>query len=217
MDIKVLILDVGGVLIRWNLELWCAALGRLFSVPADKIHSLWTEHDALFVSFMRGIVSETTLHQELNARFGTNVPMHTFRELWQREGDHGPEDMVVDHIRRIASHHHLTLISCTNIDPFLAMHYRHPGEALHKLFDLEVQSWHPNIQSTKPEPRMFEVAIAYARLHAWAAPAQCIFIDDREENVRAARSHGVHGIHYRCPKSLIGELDAYGLCHPTTT
>lgn len=211
MNIKVLVLDVGGVLIRWNLELWCAALARVFSVSPEQIHRLWTDPDALFVSFSRGAINASALHQELCARFRVNVSMQTFHEAWQREGDHAPEHTVIDHIRAIADQHDLTIISCTNIDPFLAMHHRHPGEALHELFDHEVQSWHPHIQSVKPEPRMYEIAIAYARQHVRAVPAQCIFIDDREENVRAAQSHGLHGIHYRCHRSLVRDLALHGL------
>ncbi|MFD6395837.1 HAD family hydrolase [Nocardia sp. NPDC060249] len=45
----------------------------------------------------------------------------------------------------------------------------------------------------KPDPRIYELAAEAAG----AAPNRCVFIDDRPENVAAARSVGMTGIHYR--------------------
>ncbi|MFF3640261.1 HAD-IA family hydrolase [Streptomyces sp. NPDC002564] len=50
----------------------------------------------------------------------------------------------------------------------------------------------------KPDRRIYETA---AR-RAGVAPARCLFVDDREENVDAATALGMTGLHYREPADL---------------
>lgn len=50
----------------------------------------------------------------------------------------------------------------------------------------------------KPDRRIYETA---AR-RAGVAPARCLFVDDREENVDAAAALGMTGLHYREPADL---------------
>lgn len=46
---------------------------------------------------------------------------------------------------------------------------------------------------TKPEAAIFRLALQLTQRH----PGECVFTDDRAENVEAARGCGLHAIHYR--------------------
>ena len=46
------------------------------------------------------------------------------------------------------------------------------------------------VKSVKPEPGIYEALIGKYDL----IPEECVFLDDREENVEAARQKGFHGI-----------------------
>jgi FMN phosphatase YigB (HAD superfamily) len=59
----------------------------------------------------------------------------------------------------------------------------------------------------KPDPRIFRVFCERYGL----APAECVFIDDSEPNVIAARKFGMQAIHFTEPKTLRRELIALGL------
>lgn len=59
----------------------------------------------------------------------------------------------------------------------------------------------------KPDPRIFELLF---RRYGIAA-GEAVFIDDNLANARAATALGVHGIHFRSPDALAGELAALGL------
>lgn len=50
----------------------------------------------------------------------------------------------------------------------------------------------------KPDPRIYEIAVA----RVGVAPDRCLFIDDREENVEAARRFGMTAVLYREPEDL---------------
>lgn len=59
----------------------------------------------------------------------------------------------------------------------------------------------------KPDPRIYRVFCERYGL----APDSCVFIDDSESNIVAARKFGMHGIHFKDPKTLRAELIALGL------
>ncbi|MFG3442983.1 HAD family hydrolase [Nonomuraea sp. NPDC047897] len=54
----------------------------------------------------------------------------------------------------------------------------------------------------KPDRRIYEIAAE----RAGAAPERCLFVDDRLENVEAARSLGMTGIHFRTVADLAAVL-----------
>lgn len=57
----------------------------------------------------------------------------------------------------------------------------------------------------KPDPRIFELAIRRWNL----IPQKTLFIDDRAENVEAARALGLRGIPYKDSETLRAELEAH--------
>jgi 2-haloacid dehalogenase len=59
----------------------------------------------------------------------------------------------------------------------------------------------------KPDPRIFELLFRRYGISA----REAVFIDDNPVNARAATALGVHGIHFRSPDALAGELAALGL------
>jgi putative hydrolase of the HAD superfamily len=70
------------------------------------------------------------------------------------------------------------------------------------LFELVVDSAFVGMR--KPDAGIYELTLERLGL---PAPA-CVFIDDLEPNVAAARAIGLHGIHFRDTGQVIGELDA---------
>ncbi|CAG7651136.1 HAD family hydrolase [Paenibacillus allorhizosphaerae] len=72
---------------------------------------------------------------------------------------------------------------------------------LAKLFDCIVTSAEEGIR--KPDARIYDITLQ--RLDA--APAEVIFVDDTEENVRAAQAIGIHGVHFKGTDSFISEME----------
>jgi epoxide hydrolase-like predicted phosphatase len=59
----------------------------------------------------------------------------------------------------------------------------------------------------KPDPRLYRVFCERYGL----APEACVFLDDSEANIVAARRFGMAGIHFSNPAQLRAELISYGL------
>jgi putative hydrolase of the HAD superfamily len=85
------------------------------------------------------------------------------------------------------------------------MAYRIPEFELSGLFDAFLVSSYIGLR--KPEIAFFQCALDISQ----RAPGECVFIDDREENVAAARQLGIHGIRLKTPQQAIGELQDLGI------
>ncbi|MEV0348812.1 HAD family phosphatase [Nonomuraea sp. NPDC050680] len=77
----------------------------------------------------------------------------------------------------------------------------YPRDGWDELFDAVVISGEVGMR--KPEPRIFEHALGRVGLPGEA----CVFIDDIEVNILAARGLGMAGIHHRDADSTIAELE----------
>ncbi|NJP93283.1 HAD family phosphatase [Nonomuraea sp. FMUSA5-5] len=77
----------------------------------------------------------------------------------------------------------------------------YPRDDWDEIFDAVVISGEVGMR--KPERRIFEHALARIGL----AGEQCVFIDDIEANILAARELGIAGIHHRDAAGTIAELE----------
>lgn len=77
----------------------------------------------------------------------------------------------------------------------------YPRDDWDEVFDAVVISGEVGMR--KPEPRIFEHALGRIGLTG----EQCVFIDDIEANIVAARALGIAGIHHRDAATTIAELE----------
>ena len=73
------------------------------------------------------------------------------------------------------------------------------------LFDDRVISG--EVKIAKPDPRIFKLLIERNHLN----PAECMFIDDSEDNCRAAHALGINAVLYQSSKQVRQELVSQGL------
>ncbi|MGW5263848.1 HAD-IA family hydrolase [Microbispora sp. NPDC004025] len=90
------------------------------------------------------------------------------------------------------------VVLVSNATSELAAHLRELE--LHDAFDHVVSSY--DVGVAKPDPRIFEIAAGRAGVPA----PRCLFVDDRTENVDAARALGMTGVVYRTPADLAEAL-----------
>ncbi|GAA0573425.1 MULTISPECIES: HAD family hydrolase [Actinomadura] len=81
----------------------------------------------------------------------------------------------------------------------------YPHDLFADLFDAVVIS--SEVGMRKPDERIFRHALEMLG----AEPAECVFIDDIEHNIRAAERLGIRGIHHTSPDTTIAELRALDL------
>ncbi|MFC4471982.1 HAD family hydrolase [Streptomyces xiangluensis] len=127
------------------------------------------------------------------------VPRMHARELGMALADapFRADDMVVALLRRVRGH--MPLILVTNATLELERDLESMG--LSDLADHVVSS--ARVGVAKPDRAIYEIAAE----RAGVAADRCLFVDDRLENVEAATTLGMTGVHYHEPADLQKLLD----------
>ncbi|HZP57243.1 MAG TPA: HAD family phosphatase [Dehalococcoidia bacterium] len=201
MSIRGLIFDFGGVL--WNMR-WDVSL------ELERAHGL-RERAIVETLYGNGAWRQIEVgegdreawlrdaHVQLESLAGRALP--PLHQHW-RERQHAIVPNI-ELVRALRPPYRTAVLS--NADVTLPERLRANG--LWELFDDVVCS--AEVRLAKPEPRIY--ALAAERLGL--AAAECVFIDDLESNVEAARATGMHGVHFRVDRGddLAAQLAELGV------
>ena len=200
--IRVLVSDLGNVVALFDHHRACRQLAALSSEPltADEVFSM-VFAGLLELGFDLGRLSSDEFVQALRTQLKIAASDQAIARAWCDIFEPNPE--VIEILRRLkAAGTRLVLASNTN-----ALHYewiaQHHSDLLAPLDDA-VLSY--ELGCRKPERRFFEECVKRAGVPVHA----CVFVDDRQDFVDAARSLGMRGVTYRTGM-LASDLEREGL------
>jgi putative hydrolase of the HAD superfamily len=199
---RAVIFDIGRVLVRVDI-------GRAMKGFAENIRlspeEIWSaiEKDPLMTDWQEGRISPADWHQHLNRKLGGSLSFEQFARAWNSALD--PQPIHDDHtFELLAKQHKLGLLS--NTDPIHVAHLE-SNFTFFRYFSPKARTYSCTVGASKPGPLIYREALR--RVHA--RPGETVFVDDRPENVEAARNLGMTGIHYQSPERLISELESLGI------
>jgi FMN phosphatase YigB (HAD superfamily) len=79
--------------------------------------------------------------------------------------------------------------------------------------DFDYVCFSAEVQLAKPEAAIFHACLKVVQ----ATPEECLFIDDRAENVEAARALGMQGLKFESVEQLATDVRPYGFPVPLRT
>lgn len=194
----VVFFDIGQVLVKYDAKQVAGEMARLLGRhPMRVARYLWSSDIVERVE--RGQVKPRELYRLFCRELGYEGGYEDFKRLWS--GFFKPHPETAELFERLSRRHRVYLLSNTNF-----LHWRHIQE--HYAFARKargaVLSFKLGLR--KPDPRIYRFAVRYA-----GAKAQdCIFIDDRRDNVEAAVKVGLRGIRFSDPRRLREELEKLG-------
>jgi glucose-1-phosphatase len=200
VKIEALLFDLGKVLIDFNFATGVQALHASCSISRDRLEEvLWDE--TWICSYERGEISTTQFYEYLCKTANLSMPLPHFQEIWSSV--FLPGLMVSEElITALKRNYPLILVSNTNEAHF---EYVRSNYRVVDYFDRHVLSY--EVGSLKPDRKIFEYAIAAAN-----RPAEALFfIDDREENVIAARQLGINAHQFESQTKLVAALQDVGI------
>ena len=188
--------DFGGVLVDWN--------------PRYLYRKLFHGDDSAMERFLEEIgFTEWNLQQDLGRDFATAVEelaarfphydsqIRAYHERWE-ESVAGPIQAAVDLLEPLKrAGHELHGLSNWSSEKFAL------ARAKYRFFDLfQTILISGEVRLAKPDPRIF--AAFLQRIGRMAA--ECLFVDDSEPNIAAARELGFDALHFKSPAQLRTEL-----------
>ncbi len=206
--IRAVISDFGGVLTTPLIGSFAAyqdqtgispvALGRAMQAiaEADGAHPLY--------ELEKGRVSEASflarLAEALEPELGHRPRMHGFKEIYFEALEPNPEMIAL--MRRVKERGARMALLTNNVREWEPL-WR-SMLPVDEIFEFVVDSAYVGMR--KPEPEIYRLTLA--RLGAGIAPWECLFVDDIEVNVEAARSLGLKAVHFRTNEQAIAEIEA---------
>ncbi len=200
VQIETILFDLGNVVANFDHQIVCRKLASAASLTSEEVYSrIFTA--GLEPLFDAGKIGPEEFHRAVCKAIEADLTYADFVEFWQ--DIFWANEPMLPVLQRLKAAYRLVLLSNTNPIHFPWCEAHFP-EAL-ALFDEKVLSF--RVGHRKPEPEIYRAALVAAR-----APAeQCIFVDDKEEFVEAARRIGIHGIVFTSVPELEKELKALGV------
>jgi HAD superfamily hydrolase (TIGR01509 family) len=172
------IFDLGKVLIDYDFGIFYRAL-----ICKNKSFSI-TEAEQPVLLFDSGKLSRREFYLAMKELLDFNVDQKAFEHAWKNV--FFPIDNMLEMSRKIAQNHDVFILSNTDEIHFPYIWEKFPQ--LHHFGDNLMLSY--ELKSVKPDVKIFELALAKYDLN----PKECIFIDDKYENVEAVRNFGMFAI-----------------------
>ena len=191
------IFDLGDVILPFDPLKPCAVLGgRIGKTASEAAHLIY--HNNLERWFEQGIIDADRFTHDVSSVLQIELSISEFHDLWV---DMFAENTEVSQlVRRLKSHHNLTLLSNTN-----PWHWHYALEHFPIISEFRDRVLSYEVGVLKPHPAIYRAALE--KTHSGD---RVVFIDDIETNVAAARIMGIHGIHFQSAEQLRQELQALG-------
>jgi 2-haloacid dehalogenase len=196
--IKAVIFDFGGVLINWDpRNLYTRFFPGQPEAMEDFLEEIeflkWNAHQDRGRPFAEGI----KLHSE-------KFPQHAhlisaYREHW-KESIVGTIDGTVELLRALKKKGY-PLYGLSNWSAETFPIVRHEFDFMNLLNDIVISG---EVKLAKPEPEIFDLFLQKIGRSA----NECLFIDDSEANIVAAKRFGFDTVHFESPEQLKLELIA---------
>lgn len=205
---------VQGVLIDWGgvlttslsdaISRWIAAdrieAGHYYTVMRELIEHAYKTDDgeSIVHALERGELDGPSFERDLAARLRTvdGEPPVPDGLLDRMFAGFERVDAMYDMLRGVRGHGLRTCLLSNSWSN------TYPRDGWDEVFDAVVISGEVGMR--KPEPRIFHHALGRIGLSG----EECVFIDDIEANIVAARALGISGIHHRDPDTTITELES---------
>ena len=194
--IDIIFFDLGNVLVHVYPERAVDKIALELGLPPLAVQDLWQEKGPLFTKLERGLIQPGQFVSELfdgKWRDKKETALAAFASIF--ELNHS----VVAVAKRLAKNYRLSIISNTNEIHFNKIVTDYPE--MIKLFESPITS--NKVGSIKPEPEIYLAALEQLKCR----PQESLFIDDKKENILAARDIGMVGIHYSTCNQLKDELE----------
>ena len=190
--IRALLFDMGNTVVPFDFRRAYARLEQICPMAAAEIPARLARTD-LVRRFETGHVEPRDFVERFCAELGVEMTYDDFCELWSGiflPGTLIPESLLA----QLAVRYRLVLVSNTNAIHFAMARRGYP--ALNHFHALVLSH---EVGAAKPSPEIYREAVARAR----CAPGECLFVDDIETFVDAARREGIDAVRF----SSLGQLE----------
>lgn len=195
-SIKTIIFDIGGVLVDTDYDKVCQPLAQLSGLDVAGVRNV-VDGGPVVQAAMKGLIGAGELHEGVCRELGIDLGYEEFCEVWT--GLLSLNQGIMPMIESLEPRYNLVLAS--NTEP---IHWSYCARNYDVLNYYHRRFLSFEMGLIKPDPEYFHRVLG----GLGASPEECVFIDDRQENVDSAKSVGITAVRFTGNDSLQAELDS---------
>jgi epoxide hydrolase-like predicted phosphatase len=205
--IKAIIFDIGGVIIQEPSKDQHETISKKFGLDSEKFRELRRKHIWKTLKNKRYLKNKKCLFEyEILIAKTLKVNPNEFIDCWQKlrekEMNISPETKRL--LKKLSKNYLLGTL--TNVSP--AHEILRKKKNVYDSFKINIKSCELGI--CKPDKKFFKVLLKELKRED-IKPEEVIFIDDRSNNISAAKELGINAILFKNNKSLIKDLRKFGV------
>ncbi len=202
MNITAFIFDFGNVICSFDPRYFLVRAQQYSTLPPESLLVALTEAHGIMRDYETGLITSDEFFSRIRSSCGLSISREEFIRAYTQIFAPIPSTYAL--IKELRPNYRLGLLSNTN-----EWHFEYgikPTEVF-PLFDTVTLSC--EVKAMKPDRRIYIDAISKLGV----APAECVYIDDLEENVVAAREFGMQALLFRSGDELREALIRMGVLH----
>jgi putative hydrolase of the HAD superfamily len=192
--------DLGKVLIFFDNNIFFKKIAKNCPFTHEEIRELTFSHFYLVESFDRGEMSPEEFYRQVTHKLKARIDYDRFYSIYNDVFSLNPP--VLQLMIRLKKNYKIVMLSNTDVMRFDFIKKKFPEIMI---FDEYVLSY--QVGFIKPHPQIYKEALKQAGVEA----KECVFIDDREENIEEAARLGISGILMEPQTDLEAVLQEMGL------
>ena len=197
---KAVISDLGRVMIHFDNGIFFRKMESYCDFSAAEMADMADEYLPVLREFDEGRILPAEFHRRVAAILEAEIDSQTFFLLYNDVFSLIPENLRI--LRSLKDKYRMVLLSNTDVERYGFIGRKFP-EIL--FFDEYVLSYEVGVM--KPHMDIYRVAVERAQ----ALPQECVFIDDRKENIDAAAACGIAAVWLQPDTDLEEELCRLGV------
>lgn len=195
------VFDIGNTLIRLDYETALEGICRYADLERDKLVEIM-EWSGGYHDLERGAITFDQFHDFMRSRAGYRGGIERLRASWNQILA-APVEGIEELLDRVRERYRVAFLSNCN-----EVH----AELIHRRYgvlfrDDETVLFSHRHGILKPDTAMYKLAASTLDAH----PGELVFIDDLDQNVRAARQFGMRAYQFSDTMTLVRELERDGL------
>lgn len=198
--IRFIISDLGKVIIFFDNNIFFEKIANFCPFTKEEIRELTSSHFYLVESFDKGEISPEEFYGQVIDKLKAKIDYDNFYSIYNDVFSLNPPILKI--MKRLKKNYRMILLSNTDLMRFGFIKKKFPEIMI---FDEYILSF--EVGFIKPHPQIYRETLR----RVGAKAKECVFIDDREENIKAAAKLGINGILMEPQTNLETVLQETGL------
>ncbi len=198
--IRSVICDLGKVLITFDNSIFYRKIAVYSPIPDEEIAGMVNVYSDVGRAIDTGKLSPQGFYERVKEILQVELSFEEFAAIYNDV--FAANAPVIEVMSKLKNKYRLVMLSNTDVLRFGFIREKFPEVMI---FDDYVLSY--QVGCIKPDPQIYQLALQKAQ----AGPKECVFIDDRPENIAAAEDLDIHTILFLDDTDLEAELYSLGL------